>query len=300
MALELRRNAIMELKFHSNLSDYIEYVLSFLLQYEAENNLLIGILNTLKKDLGAYSKEDTPIFITVEENGALKLVSIRTPPFNQLISYTDNLDTIDTLVKGVIDKKMDIPGVLGFKEGALRFSKLWGERQDQEYILETHERIYRLDRVNPETLGENIFELATPDDRDIILTFGKEFIFEALPEGSKEMAHIESSQRRLEQALKNKMVYVLKVKKKIVSMAKRAHETPNGQTVNAVYTPPEERRKGYATECVAKLSQQILSEGKKYCFHFTDLANPTSNKIYQTIGYRPVTDMDLYRFQCRK
>ncbi|MHA2094843.1 MAG: GNAT family N-acetyltransferase, partial [Candidatus Hodarchaeales archaeon] len=32
----------------------------------------------------------------------------------------------------------------------------------------------------------------------------------------------------------------------------------------------------------------------------TDLANPTSNKIYQTIGYRPVIDMDLYRFQSRK
>ena len=291
----------MKITFHSNIDEYSDNVLPFLLKHEAENNLLIGILNTLKQDFHTYSKEENPTFISVEnEGGKLKLVSIRTPPFNQLISYTDNLDTIDILVKELIKKQMDIPGVLGFKEGSLRFAQMWGERQDQDYFLETHERIYRLDNVNPETLGKNIFKLATADDKEIILKMGKEFLFEALPEGSTEPAHIKSSQRRMEQALQNQMVYVLKVNGKIVSMVKRAHVTPNGQTVNAVYTPPNERRKGYATEVVARLSQKILSEGKKYCFLFTDLANPTSNKIYQTIGYRPVTDMDLYRFQSRK
>ena len=144
----------MKITFHSNIDEYSDNVLPFLLKHEAENNLLIGILNTLKQDFHTYSKEENPTFISVEnEGGKLKLVSIRTPPFNQLISYTDNLDTIDILVKELIKKQMDIPGVLGFKEGSLRFTQMWGERQDQEYFLETHERIYRLDKINPETLG---------------------------------------------------------------------------------------------------------------------------------------------------
>jgi len=83
-------------------------------------------------------------------------------------------------------------------------------------------------------------------------------------------------------------------------MAKQGHLTPNGQIVSAVYTPPHLRKRGFATEVVAKISEKILSEGKKYCFLFTDLANPTSNKIYQTIGYRPITDIDLYRFKNRE
>ncbi|MFX0084189.1 MAG: GNAT family N-acetyltransferase [Candidatus Hodarchaeota archaeon] len=66
--------------------------------------------------------------------------------------------------------------------------------------------------------------------------------------------------------------------------------------MNYVYTPPNFRRKGYATELVAKLIQTILNEGNKYCFLFTDLENPTSNKIYQTIGYKPVIDIDVYKF----
>jgi predicted GNAT family acetyltransferase len=40
----------------------------------------------------------------------------------------------------------------------------------------------------------------------------------------------------------------------------------------------------------------MLAEGRRFCFLFTDLGNPTSNHIYQEIGYRPVADVDVYRF----
>jgi predicted GNAT family acetyltransferase len=69
-----------------------------------------------------------------------------------------------------------------------------------------------------------------------------------------------------------------------------AGPTPNGIRINAVYTPPEFRRRGYASACVAEVSQRMLDSGRKFCFLFTDLANPTSNKIYKAIGYRHVAD----------
>jgi hypothetical protein len=67
-------------------------------------------------------------------------------------------------------------------------------------------------------------------------------------------------------------------------------------SVGPVYTPPERRGRGYATACVAALSQTILDEGWAFCTLFTDLANPTSNSIYQKIGYHPVCDFAEYRF----
>jgi uncharacterized protein len=63
-----------------------------------------------------------------------------------------------------------------------------------------------------------------------------------------------------------------------------------------VYTPPELRGRGYASACVAALTQQLLDSGRRFVFLFTDLANPTSNSIYQTVGYRPVSDVDQYQF----
>jgi predicted GNAT family acetyltransferase len=81
-----------------------------------------------------------------------------------------------------------------------------------------------------------------------------------------------------------------------VSLAGYGGPTRHGIRIGPVYTPPAERRRGYASACVAALSQQLLDRGRRFCFLFTDLANPTSNHIYQQIGYRPVSDVDEYRF----
>ena len=74
------------------------------------------------------------------------------------------------------------------------------------------------------------------------------------------------------------------------SMAAAARETPRGISVNAVYTPPKYRCRGYATATVAALSRQLLAEGKAFCCLYTDAANATSNAIYERIGYRPIRD----------
>ncbi|HEY96946.1 MAG TPA: GNAT family N-acetyltransferase, partial [Dehalococcoidia bacterium] len=63
-----------------------------------------------------------------------------------------------------------------------------------------------------------------------------------------------------------------------------------------VYTPPEHRRKGYATACVAGVCREILKSGYDFCTLYTDLSNPTSNSIYMKIGFRPVCDNVEYAF----
>jgi predicted GNAT family acetyltransferase len=72
----------------------------------------------------------------------------------------------------------------------------------------------------------------------------------------------------------------------------QAHD--HGIAINAVYTPPELRGRGYATGCVASLSARMLDEGRTFCVLYTDLANPTSNAIYARIGYRGIRDFELY------
>jgi predicted GNAT family acetyltransferase len=76
-----------------------------------------------------------------------------------------------------------------------------------------------------------------------------------------------------------------------VSLAGWGGPTPNGIRIGPVYTPPELRSRGYATALTAELSQRLLDGrlyqgGRQFCFLYTDLANPTSNAIYERIGYR--------------
>jgi predicted GNAT family acetyltransferase len=66
--------------------------------------------------------------------------------------------------------------------------------------------------------------------------------------------------------------------------------------VAGVYTPPEHRRRGYASACVAALSAHVLATDADTCILFTQLSNPTSNAIYRAIGYEPVLEVTRYGF----
>jgi predicted GNAT family acetyltransferase len=74
------------------------------------------------------------------------------------------------------------------------------------------------------------------------------------------------------------------------AMVAATRETRSGCAINTVYTPPQFRRRGYATAAVATLSASLLDAGRRFCCLYTDLANPTSNSIYAKIGYRPIRD----------
>lgn len=79
----------------------------------------------------------------------------------------------------------------------------------------------------------------------------------------------------------------------------RVHLTAGGPPaygvarIGPVFTPPEHRGRGYASAAVAEVSQQFLRQGSRVCL-FTDQANPTSNAIYQRLGYRRLVDMAMF------
>jgi predicted GNAT family acetyltransferase len=70
-----------------------------------------------------------------------------------------------------------------------------------------------------------------------------------------------------------------------VSVAGHTPVPEVGSRIGPVYTPPDQRGRGFATRLVAELSSARLDGGDPSCFLYTDMANPTSNAIYRRIGY---------------
>lgn len=66
--------------------------------------------------------------------------------------------------------------------------------------------------------------------------------------------------------------------------------------ITGVFTPPEQRRRGYAAGVTWAATQQALARGAERVVLHTDLANPTSNAIYRRLGYRPVRDVTEFEF----
>ncbi|MEO7230190.1 MAG: GNAT family N-acetyltransferase, partial [Candidatus Limnocylindrales bacterium] len=156
------------------------------------------------------------------------------------------------------------------------------------------ERAFRLSRVVPPAPVPGAWRLAAERDRALLGAWILAFYREALPDDDT-LPDIEQTVSRWIVGV-GRVVYLWEVDGRVVSMVGAGSPTPNGIRIGPVYTPPEDRQRGYASALTAAASQDQLDQGRRFCFLFTNLANPTSNHIYQAIGYEPVTDIDMYRF----
>jgi predicted GNAT family acetyltransferase len=188
-----------------------------------------------------------------------------------------------------------LPGVVAPAPFSGVFAEEWHRLSGQPYELGMAERLYQLEKVNVVTGVPGCMRRATEEDRDLLHLWLAEFHAEALGETDTARAGL-LVDRFLHS--EGQGIYLWEDGRP-VSMSGYSRPTPNGIVVLAVYTPREHRGRGYASANVAALSQLLLDQGRKYCFLYTDLANPTSNHIYQAIGYKPVSDADMYRFADR-
>lgn len=81
-----------------------------------------------------------------------------------------------------------------------------------------------------------------------------------------------------------------------VSMVHLAHQSARHARINEVYTPPEFRKQGYASAAVAALCAELLSKGITPML-YADAANPDSNKVYQSVGFKRTGSIADLRFQ---
>lgn len=144
--------------------------------------------------------------------------------------------------------------------------------------------VYCCSVVNmPQPEDEFEFILASTSDLKLLGGWVEDFQEEAVPHDPRLDGVV-----FVEKLIKEKKIYVLKVGGEVVSMANFGRDIGASCTVSLVYTPKEKRGNGYASLMVAALTQRLLDSGKKEISLYTDLANPTSNKIYQNIGYELV------------
>jgi predicted GNAT family acetyltransferase len=154
-------------------------------------------------------------------------------------------------------------------------------------------RTFKLEAVKPVTGVPGHMRRAARGDRDVLIEMETGFQREAFGTEPER----EEIERFVEEQLTSPVrgMYLWE-DGAVVSIAGYGGPTPHGIRIGPVYTPPEKRGKGYASACVAAMSQRLLDEGHEFCFLFTDLTNPTSNHIYQEIGYQFVCDFTEYAY----
>jgi uncharacterized protein len=149
--------------------------------------------------------------------------------------------------------------------------------------------VYALERVVPTPAPPGAARPATAADSPLLLRWLADFTRKALHGDQPD-------EERLAQIVQHRLEaddagFVLwETDGASVSFAGYGGETPSGVRIGPVYTPPEQRGRGYGTAVTAAVSADRLAAGRRFCFLYTDLSNPTSNSIYTKIGYRLVCE----------
>ena len=271
-------------------AEFLDAAQPLLLSDEARHNLMLGIAGGLRDHPGLYHEFRGWV---VEARGAVVAAALQTPPYNVTLARPSADEAIAALVGALRSEAIDLPGVTGAVPEADAFGGRWTHGEELTVRARMRQRIYQLTKVRPVRGVPGMARPATHADRPLLVEWVRAFAEESF-EDADPAAAIRQVDARLEHGTGG---FALWEDGPPVSLVGWGGATPNGIRVAPVYTPPELRRRGYASALTAWVSAGHLAQGRRYCFLYTDLANPTSNRIYMNIGYEPVCDSVDYAFE---
>jgi predicted GNAT family acetyltransferase len=275
-----------------DLARFVERVGAHLEAHVAENNLILGLL----ADLARYGSfpgwegklGEAPVLLIVEGERGVESVAMQTPP-RGLVLTRGSEEATAALVEFAAKANLPLPGVIGPEHVAERFASMWGALTGRLAVLRLAEMVYELAQVTAPAHCRGALREAEQRDETIladwIVAFTKETGVDPIADG---VAFVRAK-------MSARQLFVWEDGAP-VSMAAWGGRTVHGARLGFVYTPPSDRKKGFASAVVAALSERLIAEGCPRCFLFTNAANPTSNKIYQALGYRFVCHFRFYDF----
>jgi predicted GNAT family acetyltransferase len=264
------------------------------LETEDRHNLILGIATTLIDHPGFHA--DYRLWV-VERDDAPLAAALITVPFRLVLAEPADPAALRVLVDAVSTDGVAVPGVVGNQPHVDEFVARWTQTTGETAELSMTQGVFALERVKPVPEVAGRPRRAGPGDKELLIDWYKEFAAEAL--GNEE----NPIRDRLEQTVDLQVdadhaaaTWLWDVNGDPVALSSYGKGTPNGARIGPVYTPPQCRRRGYGTALVAAQSKWLLDHGRRFCFLYTDLANPTSNAIYRRIGYEQVAESAEYRF----
>ncbi len=267
---------------------YAEHVWD-LLSVRADLNTL-ALTQIASADADKLWAGDEPTFAWWSHAGrTLGAVSL-TPPYEMLLNVVPD-EALEDLVTALRRNGIAVPGVDGVPDTAVRFAELWTAGTSQPTVLTRRLRLYSTEQpVTPELPAAGRARLAGDDEFELIVGWYGEFGREM---GDRPVGASRFVRERIDAGL----AWLWEDEEGApVSLAARHQPAAGVSRVGPVYTPPEHRRHGFGAAVTAACTRHTLATDSTTAVLFTDVANPTSNAIYQRIGYRPLEDRVVLSF----
>lgn len=226
----------------------------------------------------------------VDDREEVGYAALRTPPWPLLTSELPSPADANAVVAGWLEHDPDVPGVSGPPATARAIARAWTDASGCETRRSRSEAIHALSEVrDPPRPATGTLRAATGEERALVIGWLHAFNDE-----------VRDGVGEPEQLLNDRAtgggVFVWDDGGQPVCLVGCSPAVNRVARVAPVYTPPDLRGRGYAGTAVAALSRRLLEGGAERCMLYTDLANPTSNKIYADVGYVRFADWEEHIF----
>jgi RimJ/RimL family protein N-acetyltransferase len=251
-----------------------------LLEAHIANNVVATVLSATIE--GQFRAAPPLLAMALDGGGVVAAVAMRVAPWPILCTGFGPADA-DSLMDVWLAHDPDLPGVNAPLNTARGVADAWARRTGGSTRCRTAMAMHSLQTVaDPPQPGPGRLVLATSADRDVAVRWWNEFVIEShvIDGGPDTRAALVDARIAQDQ------LWLWEDAGGPVSMVGLNPAVAGVVRIGPVYTPVDARRRGYASSAVAAVSRQALDAGARTCMLFTDLANPTSNKIYADVGYR--------------
>lgn len=271
-------------KLTTSVTDFLTLAGTHLRAEPALNTVLLTVADTVRTSgpeaFGAHSA----VFGWHESaDGSVDGAFLHTSPFPVLLAALP-AGSAAALISLLIAEGSAEAGANADHRDEAEIAAAWTAASGGTAVPTLRSRLYRLGGLMiPDPFPAGAARLAGSSDRDLLVEWHDAFGAEAGgPHGN---ASAEVAER-----LAHGGLMIFEADGEPVAMAAKSLGVAGVARVTTVYTPPQHRRRGYGGAATIAVTQAALDQGAREVVLFTNLANPTSNALYQRLGYQPVSD----------
>jgi GNAT superfamily N-acetyltransferase len=231
--------------------------------------------------------DDNALLLTVWSDRVAIGAALQTPPY-PLACNGIPPQAHRAVAKELTRVRPDLSGVRGTRDAAVAFAEAWRAVTGRDGTVGTEERLYRLGTLQPPTGVSGEYREAVHADNALLIDWVEQFFTETFGhqrDGTAGLRFIDNAN-----VVGDRFVLWEDDGDAAVSMAMLRAPSAGVSRIGPVFTPPSSRGRGYGSAVTAAAADRARRAGVGDVVLFADLANPTSNAIYQRIGFEAVSD----------
>lgn len=295
----------MELRFFDHPADFLDVAGDCLAAQPVLSTVMAGVADRIRdqRDAGIPWPEGVPCwFVAVLDGHEVVGTAMRTATFGEFPAYLLPMpdEAAVHLARTLLDRNEPVYGANGALPTVQVFCEEMARGTAKQARVGQHTRLFELGELTEPASVPGRLRPATPDEQGLVTSWYDAFMADAdeqagRPPGSS--PHESPAPDEMRRRIEGGRIFLWEDGDGVpVNVTAATMPSYGVSRIGPVFTPKEQRGRGYGSQAVYQVSKLLQESGERACL-FTDQANPTSNKIYEAVGYERLVDMANLRVE---